>query len=55
MGAVDMTADKTPYETAQKLADDRAASFTCGKDTPVVVGPPTRWTAALIESATKHD
>ena len=49
MSAVDMTANRSPYEIAQRIADEKAASFVCGKSEVSAGGEPTQWTTHLLE------
>lgn len=49
IGVVDMGADKSPHETAQRLADAKAAVFACGRDVAGVAGPATEWTGRVLE------
>ena len=47
--AIDMTANKQPYELAQQAADEKAASFVCGKSEAAATGEPTPWTKQVLE------
>ena len=49
MSAVDMTADPKPYETAQRVADEKAPSFVCGRSDRFAAGTPTQWTTHVLE------
>ena len=56
IGVIDMSADRMPYETAHRLADSKAKSFVCGKDSASVAGSASEWTGrALALSAQGGD
>lgn len=51
VGIVDVAANPDGYDTARRLADQRAPGFACGRDTPRLEGAPTMRATSILNNS----